>query len=229
LETDPNLIVHWVDIGGGTGQYSVYASIGGCNSGIVNQTVTILPDTASCPKGIVFFEPHGLAILDPAAKYFEWGSVAGGVFSALDQTAQTIFDLAILLPGTSTPVPLYAVRTSIDGQNCWSTTTIWADSSSIERECFAPIVRMGGELHRISIYPNPASNSQLTLESLGLWSDLPFLVELRDMGGRRIAEEQVVLNPIGRLSVDISTLDRGVYVLRARNTQLDQTFKLVLN
>ena len=49
------------------------------------------------------------------------------------------------------------------------------------------------------------------------------------MGGRRIAEEQVVLNPIGRLSVDISTLDRGVYVLRARNTQLDQTFKLVLN
>ena len=213
------------------------------NNGCVKDTTYIFPlspDTASCPQGIFFFAPHGLGVLDPFATWFDWGKIVttGGVQSfntSLDPpngaTSQTMFDddiswYADSLPN-SPPEPDYAVRTSryADG-HCATTTRAWVDSTSITQCLQVDSLRPGLV---IKIYPNPHIGGALNLEAQGTPTEEALDMELYDLGGRMVLSEQLVVRPLATLRNDLDQLERGLYIMRLRNAQVDQSLKLVLN
>jgi len=54
-------------------------------------------------------------------------------------------------------------------------------------------------------------------------------MELYDLGGRMVLSEQLVVRPLATLRNDLDHLERGLYIMRLRNAQVDQSLKLVLN
>ena len=180
---------------------------------------------ASCPKGIVYFEPQGLAILDPAAHYFQWGRLIGTEFVAdPSRTDQTTFDAGHIM-GCDT-IPYYVVRTSIDGQQCWSTTLFCATPESIGRDCDQGGMILEG-MH-VRVYPNPSGGGPVTLEAIGE-SEFPLRIDLADARGRSILTRQLPLNGVSTLVLDLASLEPGIYLLRAWNTETDHMIKLVID
>jgi len=202
--------------------------------------VTLSSDTASCPKGIFFFPPYGLGVIDAEASHFQWGTVSGSTFTPVTDnlpirsgvSSQTMFDTEVLTPyatmDTLPTQPQYKVRTSRDGQNCWTTTTAWVSQASLDEPCLGA----GGGLWpglEIKIYPNPHTGGALNLEAQGTPTEGALDMELYDLGGRMVLSEQLVVRPLATLRNDLDHLERGLYIMRLRNAQVDQSLKLVLN
>lgn len=179
---------------------------------------------ASCPKGIVYFEPHGLAILDATANYFQWGTLDEEFHFVADsaRTEQTTF-----IPGlTNCDSSGYVVRTSINGTQCWSTTFSCATAEMLDRPC---IVDDGAAISpQVRVFPNPSSGRPVTLEALGA-SASPLNIDVSDLHGRTVSRGTLRMNGTSTSLLDIDRLDRGIYVLRAWNTDVDQTIKLVID
>jgi len=220
------------------GQYTITLTVvdpAGCsNTG--ERTVTLLPDSASCPKGIFYFEPHGLGVLDDQARWFEWGTVNTSQSTFVpDPTvqgyqSQTMFDpdqLAAYAGGLPTN-PFYAVRTSRypDG-HCSSFTTQWVTQELLDRACLLDNGGFGPDLG-YRVYPNPVTAGELTVEALGQPSVLPVEATLYDLGGRLMYTEQLPAGARATLRTDLGALGQGVYVLRLRNAQLENTFKVII-
>ena len=179
---------------------------------------------ASCPKGIVYFEPHGLAILDDAANYFQWGTLDDEYLFVPDnaRTEQTTF-----LPGlTNCDSSGYVVRTSINGTQCWSTTFSCATPEMLDRACS---VDEGAALStEVRVFPNPSAGRPVTLEAIG--TDEGVLnIDVSDLHGRIVSRSTLRMNGTSTATLDIDRLDRGIYVLRTWNTDVDQTIKLVID
>ncbi|MBP7514983.1 MAG: T9SS type A sorting domain-containing protein [Flavobacteriales bacterium] len=208
---------------------------------IITTTITLIrgggcPDTAtfdvqlssaqsSCPKGIVYFEPHGLAIIDPLADHFIWGRLQGGLFIADSaRTDQTTFDAAHIA-GCDT-MPYYIVRTSINGLQCWSTTMFCATPASLMNECPS----QGGGEHevRVRAYPNPSRGGPVTVEATGE-SEVPLRIMLSDAQGRSLATGLLPLTGLNTITLGLERFGSGVYVLRAWSTEFDRTIKLIID
>ena len=178
---------------------------------------------ASCPEGIVYFEPHGLAILDVTANYFQWGTLDQEFHFVADsaRTEQTTF-----IPGlTNCDSSGYVVRTSINGTQCWSTTFSCSTPEMLDRPC---IVDDGAAISpQFRVFPNPSSGRPVTLEALGA-SAGPLNIAISDLHGRTISRGTLRMSGTSTM-LDIDRLDRGIYVLRAWNTDMDQTIKLVID
>lgn len=180
---------------------------------------------ASCPKGIVYFEPHGLAILDPLAAYFQWGLISDGDFVADPaRTDQTTFDAAHITG--CDPLPYYAVRTSINGSECWSTTLLCATQESLERECPREGLAVDGP--QLRAYPNPSDGGPITIEAIG-GGDIGLNIALYDVEGRCLSTAQLPATGFTTTLHGADRLQHGVYMLRAWNTGYDRTIKLVIN
>lgn len=180
---------------------------------------------ASCPKGIVYFGPHGLAIIDPLADHFIWGRLQGGLFLADSaRTDQTTFDAAHIA-GCDT-MPYYIVRSSINGLQCWSTTMFCATPASLMNEC--PSQGAGEHEVRVRAYPNPSGGGPVTVEATGE-SEVPLRIALSDAQGRSLATGLLPLTGLTTITLGLEHLESGVYLLRAWSTEFDRTIKLIID
>ena len=187
-------------------------------------SVHVSPASASCPKGIVYFEPHGLAVLDETANYFQWGTLDDSRhFVPVDGwDEQTTF-----IPGlTNCDSSHYVVRTSIDGAQCWSTTVSCATSAMLDRPCPGN----GGMVQEphLRVFPNPSKGGPVTLEASGSDGDL-LSIDVADLNGRTLSQGTLRMNGVSATTLDLDRLDRGIYVLRAWNDVFDRTIKLVID
>ena len=211
----------WTEPGPGT--YSVYAAVGGCTSDSLEVSVTIDAMEASCPQGIAYFEPHGLAIIDPLADQFQWGRMENGTFVVkVGATAQTIFD-PVNIAGC---IPYYAVR-SRRGTGCWTTTTTCLDDTP-ERVCDTGGGNMADEGLKLSVSPNPVHGGriQLLLEGVEPGGDL--IVELFSTGGHLVFRHQRQTEPIVVLDVLDWPLP-GLYLLRIHSAGRTRSSKITIN
>lgn len=178
---------------------------------------------ASCPKGIVYFEPHGLAILDATASYFQWGTLDADFQFLPDssRTAQTTF-----VPGlTACDSSVLVVRTSIDGLQCWSTTVSCATPEMLARSC---IVDDGAaQRPQVRVFPNPSNGGPVTLETIGDWGDA-VNIDVSDLHSRIISRSTHTVVGMSTTTLDTHGFAPGFYLLRAWNTGSDQTIKLVI-
>ncbi len=206
--TGPVVEAHWT--GAGEHTLSVTAAFAqGCSSD-TTISVFISAQPASCPRGIVYFEPHGLAILDTAANHFQWGTLEGATFLAVPgATNQTYFHSSIVDCDSAD----FVVRTSINGE-CWSTTTRCADADMLARPCEAPpeLGMLGAELRA---FPNPWSGGPLTIAPVHTGSNTPIAIVIIDPQGR-VHFSGSVPPTGGVLSTALmDALPRGPFVLRA--------------
>lgn len=219
--------VHWSYPGSSTGPVATTINLtlgGGCPLA-TSFDMQLLSSPASCPKGIVYFEPQGLAIIDPTARYFQWGRLEGSVFVAdAARTDQTTFD-AGHIQGCG-PSPYYVVRSSIDGAQCWSTTLFCATAETLARDCDEG--DMEEQAVRLRVYPDPSYGGPVTIEAIGR-SELPLRIDVSDMNGRSLRSGTLPLKGVSTLVLDLDHLQRGVYVLRAWNTDFDRAIKLVID
>lgn len=193
----------------------------GCSSSFF-ANIGISPATASCPKGIVFFEPHGLAVLDPTARWFQWGTLLGNVFDPVEGgTDQTLFDPGLIHACEDHP---YVARTSIDGE-CWSTTIRCADSLSLARICPEPQMATVPELR---VDPNPWAGGPLWIAPFRTGSDDPVLVEILDLQGRIRSSAKLPSSGYDLGSTLEGGLSRGPWVLRAWIDGRPQSIKLIV-
>lgn len=213
----------------------------GGDPAVITTTITLIrsggcPDTttfdvqlssapASCPKGIVYSEPHGLAIIDPLADHFIWGRLQGGLFVPdSSRTDQTTYD-ATNITGCD-PMPYYIVRTSISGLECWSTTMFCATAGSLINECLS---QAGGQQAvRVRAYPNPSGGGTVTVEATGE-GEVPLRITLSDAQGRSLASGQLPLTGLSTITLGLEHLESGVYVLRAWSPEFDHAIKLIVD
>jgi hypothetical protein len=185
--------------------------------------VQISPSPASCPKGIVYFEPYGLAILDETANFFQWGTMDDSLHfvAVAGMDDQTTF-----IPGlTNCDSSGYAVRTSIDGAQCWSTTLSCATPEMLARDCDNG---MAIEDAHVRAYPNPSGGGPVTLEAIGQIGQ-PLNIDVSDLNGRVLSRGTIRMSGASTMTLDLYRLDHGIYVLRAWNVDMDQTIKLVID
>lgn len=216
--------LHWGD-NAAPWSYSVSAQIGQCNSQSVFN-VGVGDGVASCPKGIVFFEPHGLAVLDHFADQFQWGSITeiGAFVPMVGATQQTIFDPAHI----NGCLPYYAVRTR-SGNGCWTTTTKCMDDIIDDRICSNSGMILDPEEIEVGVSPNPAHDGFIRVLLSGVTAYEPITVELYHANGQLayrqgyLATSQLVIDP-GTL-----VLPSGLYLLRVNGTDWVKTAKLSIN
>ena len=213
------------------GNYTVTVTVGSCSAATTG-TLGVSNFYASCPKGIVFFEPYGLAVLDPVANHFQWGTLnaQGSTFMPVEgEVDQSLFrsELTSLTSGLGASPP-FVVRSSIYPDKCFSYTTAWVDSIGLERVCLAPIDSLTTEPGHV-VYPNPSQGKSLTIEAKGKPLDGPVSLELFDMHGHLMHKEQLLVQPIAQLGQDLSGLGRGMYLLRLRSDRSEETIKLILD
>lgn len=216
------VVAHWTTSGAVVDTITITPS-GPCQVAAVIP-VALSADTASCPRGIVYFEPHGLAILDETAHYFQWGTIDADRHFVVDpgRTEQTTF-----VPGlTSCDSSQFAVRTSIYGDRCWSTTVSCATPEMLVRACLDLEEFTGGP--QVRVFPNPSDGGPVTLEATGESGSL-LNIDVSDLNGRIISRGTIRMNGMTRTAMELARLDRGIYVLRAWNTVIDQTIKLVIH
>ncbi|MEZ4808085.1 MAG: T9SS type A sorting domain-containing protein [Flavobacteriales bacterium] len=216
---------------GVAGSYTVAVNVGGC-ANQVSGTITVLDYYASCPKGIVFFEPYGLAVIDPVANHFQWGAMdaTGATFTPIvGEVDQIMFRPALASLAGGLPVaPPYVVRSSIYADKCFSYTARWVDQPGLDRECLVPTSGMTTEPGH-TIYPNPGDGKSLTVEATGPPLEEPIWFELYDMQGQQVHAEQVLVRPVARLAADLSGLGRGMYVVRLHSSGMEENLKLILD
>ncbi len=221
------ITAHWDHPGVGPGIIATTITLirgGGCPD-TTNFEVQLSSAPASCPKGIVYFEPHGLAIIDPLADHFIWGRLQDGQFAAdSSRTDQTTFDAAHI-SGCDT-MPYYIVRTSINGLQCWSTTMFCATAASLMNEC--PSQGVGHHDVRVRAYPNPSGGGPVTVEATGE-SEVPLRIALYDTEGRSLATELLPLTGVNSITLGLEHIESGVYVLRAWSTEFDRAIKLIID
>lgn len=215
---------HWGD-GPGPWSYWVTAHIGTCSSQSDPFPVTVGVGEASCPRGIVFFEPHGLAVLDPMADQFQWGSIneAGAFEATLGATQQTIFDPANI----NGCLPYYAARTR-SGSGCWTTTTTCVDDTPL-RECSRSGMILDHEDREVGVSPNPVEDGFIRVVLSGVSKDEPITVEMYHANGQ-LAYRQAYL-ATSQLVIDPGTLflPTGLYLLRVNGNDWSKTVKLTIN
>lgn len=224
--TDTMVTVQWHNLGTSntaTGTLTVTASANNCTISIT-EAIIISNSPASCPKGIVFFEPHGLAILDPTAQRFQWGTIQGNAFTPIDgATDQSLFDPGLIHDCDGNA---YVARTSIDGQ-CWSTTARCADPLMLARECPDTGGGMAPE-PELRADPNPWTGGPLWLSPFNTGSDEPVRVEILDPQGRTHFATTVPATGADLGSVLEGHLPRGPLVLRATPNGRPMTIKLIV-
>jgi hypothetical protein len=208
LTPDTGATVEALWNGTGLGSITVTATAaGGCYS-TSTLPVAVSADPASCPRGMVYFEPHGLAVLDSTANYFQWGTVESDAFSPIaGATDQTYFHPSIVDCDDAG----YAVRTSIHG-SCWSTTVRCADAEMLARPCLGGQMLLTGP--ELGAYPNPWSGGPLTI-TIGPGIGTNLLISVVDPLGR--AQYSARLSATGgAIPSDVmERLPRGPLVLRA--------------
>jgi hypothetical protein len=212
------------------GSYTVSVAFGGCSVSFTG-SLRVSNYYASCPKGIVFFEPSGLGVLDPEAQHFQWGTLDanGAQFTPLaGETDQTLFQSQLAsLTGGLGATPPFTVRSSIYPDKCFSCTSVWVDQDGLDRPCLAPAAGMITEPGHV-VYPNPADGKSLTIEATGGQLEEALICELYDVHGRLVHTERLFVQPIARLAQDLSGLDRGMYLLRLRSGRSEENVKLIL-
>src|SRR5690554_5314569 len=77
----------------------------------------------------------------------------------------------------------------------------------------------------LNVYPNPATD--VVNISADLISIVDAKVELYDMAGKRVYENSGLFNNTDKASVDMSSLDPGVYLLKLETDKKKQTIKIV--
>lgn len=227
---------HWNTPGAGTLTVRARNFVQGTEcADAADYTFTVSAVAASCPKGIVFFEPYGLALVDPPAGFFQWGDLQFGngalSFTPITgETDQTIFRTQwAQLAGNLPPYPPAVVRSSVDGTSCFSHTVDWLTDAMLDRNCLRSEVDDKAEAPEHTIYPNPLDIKVLTIESVGRPLEEALHWELFDVHGRSVRSGQVLAQPVGRLMDGLEGLDRGVYLLTLRSSVSLENFKLILN
>ena len=98
------------------------------------------------------------------------------------------------------------------------------EAFDIPSDCTLGIEDQGSFDNNFTIYPNP-SNGEINIQSLVDLGEVG--VEIYDINGRKVFNQNVELNDI--ISINASNLTTGIYVMKINGRNYSHTFKLIIN
>lgn len=121
-------------------------------------------------------------------------------------------------------VRVFGYNKVFDNNNCYNLTITTSGTAFSRMEAGIEVIDNGDA--EMEIFPNPAKNTLQVSTPFDSWSVVQF--EIFDISGRRIMAQQLPVEQYQPVTLDISKLSSGVYILRAEDNGISFSRKFVI-